>query len=83
MRTARQLRSRTKHGWKRPFNLKPGEWTDDTALGLALGQSLRAIGRLDEHDLLTRFRRRSREGENSVSGHCIDIGSVTATALTR
>jgi ADP-ribosyl-[dinitrogen reductase] hydrolase len=65
-----------------PFNLKPGEWTDDTAMGLALGQSLLAMGRLDERDLLTRFCRWFREGENSVTGHCFDIGNVTATALS-
>jgi len=23
-----------------PFNLKPGEWTDDTSMALCLGQSL-------------------------------------------
>lgn len=65
-----------------PFNLRPGEWTDDTSMALCLADSLIERGCLDERDLLTRFCRWFREGENSVTGHCFDIGNVTATALT-
>lgn len=65
-----------------PFNLRPGEWTDDTSMALCLADSLTERGGLDERDLLKRFCRWFREGENSVTGHCFDIGSVTATALT-
>ncbi|MGW9820300.1 ADP-ribosylglycohydrolase/protein-tyrosine phosphatase [Methylorubrum extorquens] len=65
-----------------PFNLRPGQWTDDTSMALCLADSLIECGRLDERDLLTRFSRWFGEGENSVTGHCFDIGNVTATALT-
>lgn len=65
-----------------PFTLKPGEWTDDTAMALGLADSLIARGGLDERDLLERFCRWFRQGENSVTGRCFDIGNVTVTALT-
>lgn len=64
-----------------PFNLKPGEWTDDTSMALALGESLIACGGLDERDLLERFLRWFHDGENSVKGYCFDIGNATAAAL--
>ena len=38
-----------------PFGLKPGEWTDDTAMALALADSLLADAELDPTDLMTRF----------------------------
>lgn len=38
-----------------PFNLKPGQWTDDTAMALALADSLIACGEINEHDLMRRF----------------------------
>lgn len=40
-------------------------------------------GSEDGRDLLERFCRWFRVGENSVTGHCFDIGNVTATAPTR
>lgn len=64
-----------------PFNLKPGEWTDDTSMALALSESLIACGGLDERDLLRRFLRWFHDGENSVKGYCFDIGNATAAAL--
>jgi len=38
-----------------PFGLKPGQWTDDTAMALALTDSLMSKGDLDEQDILRRF----------------------------
>ncbi|OYV40624.1 MAG: ADP-ribosyl-[dinitrogen reductase] hydrolase [Rhodospirillales bacterium 20-64-7] len=66
-----------------PFNLKPGEWTDDTAMALCLADSLIAQKGLDTQDLMRRFVRWWRHGENSVTGHCFDIGMTTARALQR
>ena len=38
------------------FGLKPGQWTDDTSMGLCLADSLiMNNGNLDEHDLMHRF----------------------------
>ena len=38
------------------FDLEPGQWTDDTSMGLCLADSLlMKNGRLDQHDLMKRF----------------------------
>ena len=65
-----------------PFNLKPGEWTDDTSMALCLADSLIANkGSLDPNDLADRFVRWWKVGENSVNGRCFDIGNATRAAL--
>ncbi len=65
-----------------PFGLKPGEWTDDTSMALCLADSLVANGGdLDPVDLASRFLRWWRQGENSVTGRCFDIGNATRAAL--
>ena len=61
-----------------PFRLKPGEWTDDTAMALCLADSLLACTHLDQRDLMQRFCRWRRSGENSCTGTCFDIGNATA-----
>ena len=66
-----------------PFGLKPGQWTDDTAMALALADSLVACGGLDEQDLLGRFTDWWRRGTYSCTGTCFDIGGTTAQALRR
>jgi ADP-ribosyl-[dinitrogen reductase] hydrolase len=65
-----------------PFNLAAGEWTDDTSMTLCLADSLIDCGDLDETDLMRRFVRWWRNGENSVRGKCFDIGITTRTALS-
>lgn len=65
-----------------PFRLKPGEWTDDTSMALCLADSLIATkGALDPVDLADRFVRWWKQGENSVTGRCFDIGNTTRAAL--
>jgi ADP-ribosyl-[dinitrogen reductase] hydrolase len=66
-----------------PFRLKAGEWTDDTAMALALADSLAANGGLDEADLMHRFVRWHEQGEYSCTGSCFDIGITTRQALAR
>lgn len=66
-----------------PFDLKPGEWTDDTSMALALAESLVATGEFDAEDLMQRFVRWWRDGEYSVTGRCFDIGITTSRALAR
>jgi ADP-ribosyl-[dinitrogen reductase] hydrolase len=66
-----------------PFRLKPGQWTDDTAMALALADSLAAKDGLDEQDLLTRFHGWWQNGTYSCTGRCFDIGITTAHALSR
>jgi ADP-ribosyl-[dinitrogen reductase] hydrolase len=64
-----------------PFGLRPGEWTDDTAMALCLADSLLARRGLDQRDLIARFVRWWRAGENSCTGTCFDIGGTTRRAL--
>ncbi|PZO03847.1 MAG: hypothetical protein DCF28_06685 [Alphaproteobacteria bacterium] len=66
-----------------PFRLKPGEWTDDTAMAMALADSLASCGELDEQDLLRRFSDWWRNGTYSCTGTCFDIGATTAQAIGR
>jgi ADP-ribosyl-[dinitrogen reductase] hydrolase len=66
-----------------PFHLKPGEWTDDTAMALALMDSLVAHPGLDETDLMDRFVAWYERGTYSCTGTCFDIGITTRAALTR
>ena len=66
-----------------PFGLRPGCWTDDTAMALALADSLLAKGRLDCRDLMDRFVAWWRNGEYSCTGRCFDIGNTIRQALER
>jgi ADP-ribosyl-[dinitrogen reductase] hydrolase len=66
-----------------PFRLKPGEWTDDTSMALALADSLVSCGGLEEHDLMTRFVSWWEDGAYSSNGRCFDIGNTVRTALSR
>jgi ADP-ribosyl-[dinitrogen reductase] hydrolase len=66
-----------------PFGLEPGQWTDDTAMALALADSLIAHPNLDPLDLMTRFVEWHGNGRYSCTGTCFDIGVTTAQALSR
>ena len=66
-----------------PFDLPPGYWTDDTAMALALADSLAASETLDCRDLMERFVKWWRDGDYSCSRHCFDIGNTTRRALER
>jgi ADP-ribosyl-[dinitrogen reductase] hydrolase len=65
-----------------PFGLKAGEWTDDTAMALALAESLIGKTDLDEQDLMRRFVDWRDKGVYSCTGRCFDIGNATNRALT-
>ena len=66
-----------------PFDLKPGEWTDDTSMALCLAESLVETRGFDPIDQLQRYVRWWRDGHYSVKGHCFDIGITTSGALRR
>ena len=66
-----------------PFELPPGAWTDDTAMALALADSLAAAGTLDARDPMDRFVRWWQDGDYSCTGCCFDIGNSTRAALDR
>jgi ADP-ribosylglycohydrolase len=64
-----------------PFNLKPGEWTDDTSMALCLAESLVTRGAFDPLHQLETYVRWWRDGHLSVKGRCFDIGITTSAAL--
>ena len=66
-----------------PFRLQAGEWTDDTAMALALANCLSDHPDFDATDLMRRFVSWWRHGEYSCTGRCFDIGVTTRQALSR
>jgi len=66
-----------------PFNLRPGEWTDDTSMALCMAYSLVAQGGFDARDQMERYWRWYRDGYMSSTGRCFDIGNATGAALQR
>jgi ADP-ribosyl-[dinitrogen reductase] hydrolase len=66
-----------------PFNLRAGEWTDDTSMALCMAHSLVAQRCFDARDQMERYWRWYREGYMSSNGRCFDIGNATGTALHR
>ncbi len=66
-----------------PFRLSPGQWTDDTAMALALADTLAQATNFDEQDLLARFTDWWLNGTYSCTGTCFDIGITTQQALRK
>jgi ADP-ribosylglycohydrolase len=66
-----------------PFDLEPGQWTDDTSLALCLADSLIQSQGFDATDQMQRYVRWWRWGYLSSTGECFDIGATTVTALAR
>jgi ADP-ribosyl-[dinitrogen reductase] hydrolase len=66
-----------------PFNLKVGEWTDDTSMALCLAVSLLEKESFDPQDQMDRYCRWQEEGYLSSNGRCFDIGNTVAGALRR
>lgn len=66
-----------------PFQLKPGQWTDDTSMALCLADSLVERNGYDPADQMERYVRWWRDGYLSSTGVCFDIGGTTSQALGR
>jgi ADP-ribosyl-[dinitrogen reductase] hydrolase len=66
-----------------PFDLKPGQWTDDTSMALCLAASLVETGGFDARDQMERYSRWYSKGYMSSTGTCFDIGSTVRSALNR
>ena len=64
-----------------PFQLAPGEWTDDTSMALCLAESLVECQGFNPVDQLTRYWRWYQEGYWSSNGRCFDIGNTVRQAL--
>lgn len=64
-----------------PFNLKAGQWTDDTSMALCLADSLLECGKHDAKDQIERYLDWRSNGYTAVNGHCFDIGWTVSSAL--
>jgi ADP-ribosyl-[dinitrogen reductase] hydrolase len=64
-----------------PFNLKAGQWTDDTSMALCLAESLVEKQGFDAADQMERYLRWYRAGYLSSTGRCFDIGATVKSAL--
>lgn len=63
------------------FNLKKGQWTDDTSMALCLAHSLVESKDFDAIDQMQRYCKWKDEGYLSSTGECFDIGIATNKAL--
>jgi ADP-ribosyl-[dinitrogen reductase] hydrolase len=66
-----------------PFNLQPGQWTDDTSMALCLAESLVSCHGFDPIDQMGRYCRWWLDGHLSVKGYCFDIGTTVCAALSK
>ncbi len=66
-----------------PFNLEPGQWTDDTSTALCLATSLVHAGGFDAFDQMNRYCNWYEQGYLSSTGRCFDIGNTVRQALDR
>jgi ADP-ribosyl-[dinitrogen reductase] hydrolase len=64
-----------------PFQLKAGEWTDDTSMALCLAESLIEKKGFDPIDQLERYTRWKNDGHLSSNGRAFDIGRTVQAAL--
>jgi ADP-ribosyl-[dinitrogen reductase] hydrolase len=64
------------------FNLKAGQWTDDTSMALCLATSLIECQGFDARDQMQRYLRWRDTGYLSSTGACFDIGIATSLALS-
>lgn len=65
------------------FNLKPGQWTDDTSMALCLAESLLNKSGFDATDQMNRYLDWWQHGTLSSTGECFDIGMTVSDALAR
>ena len=66
-----------------PFDLQPGQWTDDTSMALCLATSLVECRGFDAMDQMQRYVRWVGQGYLSSTGTCFDAGTTTLNALAK
>lgn len=64
-----------------PFDLLPGQWTDDTSMALCLAHSLFHKNGFDAVDQMNRYCNWYQYGYMSSTSECFDIGATVAAAL--
>ena len=65
-----------------PFDLEPGQWTDDTSMAVCLAESLLDTGGTDLADQMRRYVLWSNADLSSTK-YCFDIGGTTQEQLAR
>jgi len=65
------------------LGLKAGQWAGDTAMALALMESLTFRGAFDERDFMERLLEWRDDGVHSCTGKCVGLGETTREALVR
>lgn len=65
------------------FNLKAGQWTDDTSMALCLAESLILCNGFNAHHQMTNYLSWWKNGHLSSTGRCFDIGNTVRAALSR
>ncbi len=66
-----------------PFDLEPGQWTDDTSMALCLAHSLVYKKGFNAEDQMNRYCNWWRIGYMSSTGDCFDIGNTVYNALNK
>ncbi len=66
-----------------PFDLAPGQWTDDTSMALCLAESLIEKQGFDARDQMDRYMRWYRHGYLSSNDKVFDVGGTVSRALQR
>lgn len=64
-----------------PFDLRPGEWTDDTSMALCLAHSLHKKCAFSLEDQMDHYIAWWKDGFLSSNGRCFDIGNTVRAAL--
>ena len=82
-KSRRESEEHTEITGKGIFNLKPGQWTDDTSMALCLAYSLLDKRGFDAGDQMRLYTLWWREGLFSCTGKCFDIGNTVADALAQ
>ena len=65
------------------FRTAPGEWTDDTAMALCLGESLVRCRGFDLDDQVRTYLAWLEHGHNSTRGHAFGVGKTVLAGLCR
>lgn len=64
-----------------PFDLDPGQWTDDTAMAVGMAHALIQEKKFDGLDILKEWNAWYKTGKHSCTGTCFDIGNSCRCAL--
>lgn len=70
-----------KYGTGGIWNVKEGEWTDDTAMAYAMACAIRDKKGFEPHSIMDNFVKWRMEGQFIPRGVCFDIGNTTERSI--